>query len=48
MPWNRTTWKDYKRDGRRYESGVTDQEWANVKRGCGDAVRDIGQPAGFR
>ena len=27
MPWNRTTRKDYKRDGRRYESDVTDKEW---------------------
>ena len=24
MPWDRTTRKDYKRDGRRYESDVTD------------------------
>jgi putative transposase len=31
MPWNRTTRKDYKRDGRRYESDVTDQEWAIVE-----------------
>ena len=28
MPWNRATRKDYKRDGRRYESDVTDKEWA--------------------
>ena len=31
MPWDRTTRKDYKRDGRRYESDVTDQEWAIVE-----------------
>jgi putative transposase len=31
MPWNRTTRKDYKRDGRRYESDVTDQEWATLE-----------------
>ena len=31
MPWNRTTRKDYKRDGRRYESDVTGQEWAMVE-----------------
>ena len=31
MPWNRTTRKDYKRDGRRYESDVTDKEWAIVE-----------------
>jgi len=31
MPWNRTTRKDYKRDGRRYESDVTDQEWAIIE-----------------
>ena len=30
MPWNRTTRKEYKRDGRRYESDVTDQEWATI------------------
>ena len=28
MPWNRTTRKDYKRDGRRYESDVTDKNVA--------------------
>ena len=27
-PWNRTTRKDYKRDGRRYESDVTDKNIA--------------------
>ena len=31
MPWNRTTRKDYKRDGRRYESDVTDKEWATLE-----------------
>ena len=31
MPWNRTTRKDYKRDGRRYESDVTDKEWATIE-----------------
>ena len=31
MPWNRTTRKDYKRDGRRYESDVTDKEWEIVE-----------------
>ena len=31
MPWNRTTRKDYKRDGSRYESDVTDQEWALIE-----------------
>ena len=31
MPWNRTTRKDYKRDGRRYESEVTDQKWAIIE-----------------
>ena len=31
MPWNRTTRKDYKRDGRRYESDVTNQEWAIIE-----------------
>lgn len=31
MTWNRTTRKDYKRDGRRYESDVTDKEWALVE-----------------
>jgi putative transposase len=31
MPWDRTTRKDYKRDGRRYESDVTDKEWATLE-----------------
>ena len=31
MPWNRTTRKVYKRVGRRYESDVTDQEWAIIE-----------------
>ena len=31
MPWNRTIRKDYKRDGRRYESDVTDKEWAIIE-----------------
>ena len=31
MPWNRTTRKDYKRDGERYESDLTDQEWAIIE-----------------
>ena len=31
MPWNRTTRKDYKRDGRSYESDVTDKERAIVE-----------------
>lgn len=31
MPWNRTTRKDYNRDRRRYESDVTDEEWAIVE-----------------
>ena len=31
MAWNRTTRKDYKRDGARYESDVTDKEWAIVE-----------------
>ena len=31
MPWNRTTRKDCKRDGRRYESDVTDKEWEIVE-----------------
>ena len=31
MPWNRATRKDYKRDGRRYESDVTDKEWATIE-----------------
>ena len=31
MPWSRTTRKDYKRDGRRYESDVTDKEWATLE-----------------
>ena len=31
MPWNRTTRKDYKRDGRRYQSDVTDKEWEIVE-----------------
>ncbi len=30
MPWNRTTRKEYKRDGRRYKSDVTDPEWATL------------------
>ena len=30
MPWNRTTRKDYKRNDKRYESDVTDQEWALI------------------
>ncbi len=29
-PWNRTTRREYKRDGRRYESDVTDTEWATI------------------
>jgi hypothetical protein len=50
MPWNRTTRKDYKRDGRRYESDVTDQEWATLEpmipkqgRGMGDRRIDAAQ-----
>ena len=31
VPWNRATRKDYKRDGGRYESGVTDKEWAIIE-----------------
>ena len=31
MPWNRTTRKDYKRNAKRYESDVTDQEWAIIE-----------------
>ena len=31
MPWNRTTRKDYRRDGGSYESNVTDKEWAIVE-----------------
>ena len=31
MPWNRTTRKDYKRNDKRYESDVTDQEWAIIE-----------------
>ena len=31
MPWSRTTRKHYKRDRRRYESDVTDAEWAIVE-----------------
>ena len=31
MPWNRTTRKDCKRDGRRYESDVADKEWEIVE-----------------
>ena len=31
MPWNRTTRKDYKRNAKRYESDVTDQEWALIE-----------------
>lgn len=31
MPWNRTTRKHYKRDRRRYESDLTDREWAVVE-----------------
>ena len=31
MPWNRTTRKDYKRNTKRYESDVTDQEWAIIE-----------------
>ena len=31
MPWNRTTRKDYRRNARRYESDVTDQEWAIIE-----------------
>ena len=31
MPWNRTTRKDYKRNDKRYESDVTDQEWALIE-----------------
>ena len=30
MPWNGTTCEDYRRDGRRYESDVTDTEWATI------------------
>ena len=31
MPWDRTTRKDYRRDARRYESDVTDKEWAIIE-----------------
>ena len=31
MAWNRTTRKDYKHDDARYESDVTDKEWAIVE-----------------
>ena len=31
MPWNRTTRRDYKRNAKRYESDVTDQEWALIE-----------------
>ena len=46
MPWNRTTRKDYKRDGRRYESDVTDEAWAIVSRGlqCHPAWAGHGMP----
>ena len=30
MPWNGTTCEDYRRDGGRYESDVTDPEWATI------------------
>lgn len=30
MPWNRTTRKDYRRNAKRYESDVTDKEWAII------------------
>ena len=30
MPWNGTTCEKYRRDGRRYESDVTDTEWATI------------------
>ena len=47
MPWNRTTRKDYRRDGGSYESNVTDKEWAIVepmipKQGC------LGQEAALK
>ncbi len=29
-PWNRTSRQEYKGDGRRYESDVTDPEWATI------------------
>jgi len=31
MPWNGTTRKDYSRNARRYESDVTDKEWAIIE-----------------
>jgi hypothetical protein len=31
MPWNRTTRKEYNRDGRRYENDVTEQQGAIVE-----------------
>ena len=30
MPWHGTTCENYRRDGRRYESDVTDTEWATI------------------
>jgi transposase len=43
MAWTETTRREYRRDGLRYASGTTDQEWAEIARFL-PAPRRLGRP----